>query len=108
MEQNKTLFVILSVALFLAAILGIGSWFFYGYSESPGRESAALEPAAVTAGDPIEWVRRNEIPSLTPQNEESQADLIIVYGEETQEPEAPSPAVSAPQPPALPPPAVVP
>jgi cell division protein FtsN len=131
MEQNKTLLIILSVALFLAAILSVGLWFFYPREETAG-VSVAGETARAEADDPIEWVRRNNFPALSqPEPEDPQEDVIIVhpvYGETPEEklpaeadpvqadparsnpvpyPPAP-PAVTAPAvkpPPASPPPA---
>ncbi|MDR3199825.1 MAG: SPOR domain-containing protein [Spirochaetales bacterium] len=105
MEQNKTLLIILSVALFLAAILSVGLWFFYPREEVAGTP-ASVESAGVLAGDPIEWVRRNEIPALTQSGEEAKDDVIIVYGESPEEkiPEVSAPARSnsaAPYPPAV-------
>jgi cell division protein FtsN len=106
MEQNKTLLVILSVALFLAAILSVGLWFFYPREDVAGNP-AGMESAAVVSDDPIEWVRRNEIPALTPQPEAPQKD-IIVYGEDPEKSGDASPATtnSVPYPPASAPPAV--
>ena len=77
MEQNRTLLVIVSVALFLAAILSVGLWFFY-----PREEIAGTPAAADTTGiiDPIEWVRRNEMPPLTSTPAEPKDDIVIVYG----------------------------
>jgi cell division septation protein DedD len=84
MEQNKTLLIILSVALFLAAILSVGLWFFYPREQTAG-VSDSVETARVTADDPIEWVRRNNFPALSqPEPADPQEDVIIVrpqYGE---------------------------
>ncbi|MDR1932756.1 MAG: SPOR domain-containing protein [Spirochaetales bacterium] len=104
MEQNKTLLIILSVALFLAAILSVGLWFFYPREEAAGTPMA-VESAEALAGDPIEWVRRNEIPALTQSEPVPGDDLIIVYGETPEEkPAETDPARSnsaAPYPPAV-------
>jgi cell division septation protein DedD len=100
MEQNKTLLIILSVALFLATILSVGLWFFYPREDVAGA-SADIESAAVLPDDPIEWVRRNEIPALTPQPETPpKEDLIIVYGEKPEQDGEPAPPVVSPYPPA--------
>ncbi|MDR1317033.1 MAG: SPOR domain-containing protein [Spirochaetales bacterium] len=99
MEQNKTLLIIVSVALFLATILSIGLWCFYPREDVAGSPDTDPHSAALVSDDPIEWVRRNEIPALTPQPEgiSPKEDLIIVYGED------PGPA-AAPPPPAVAPP----
>ena len=101
MEQNKTLLVILSAALFLAAILSVGLWFFYPREEVAGAP-ASTDSAGTLTGDPIEWVRRNELPPLTQSEAEAKDDVIIVYGH----PENENPATTAPYPPATPPPSV--
>jgi cell division septation protein DedD len=102
MEQNKTLLVILSVALFLAAILSVGLWFFYSREEIAGGPVAA-EAVGNLTDDPIEWVRRNEIPSLARNETEPKDDLIILYGQT--ETENPAQKDAAPYPPSAQPPA---
>ncbi|MDR1626708.1 MAG: SPOR domain-containing protein [Spirochaetia bacterium] len=97
MEQNKTLLIILSVALFLATILSVGLWFFYPREDVAGSPPDA-ENAAVLADDPIEWVRRNEIPALAPQPETPKEDLIIVYGEKPEQGDKTDPPPAAPYP----------
>jgi cell division protein FtsN len=102
MEQNKTLLIILSVALFLATILSVGLWFFYPREDVAGAPPD-IDSAAVVSDDPIEWVRRNEIPALTPQGETPpKEDLIIVYGEKPKQNDVaePPPAITSPYPPA--------
>jgi cell division septation protein DedD len=107
MEQNKTLLVILSVALFLAAILSVGLWFFYSREEFAG-SPAAPEAAGNLTDDPIEWVRRNEIPALNQSETEPKDDLIIVYGQSETQPADPVREGAAPYPPEAQPPAITP
>ncbi len=96
MEQNKTLLIIVSVALFLASLLGIGLWLFY-----PRGKPAERGPVATTEKspnfDPIEWVRTKEdYPQLQPKPEEKKEDVVILYGEKPgKKPETP-PVPSAP------------
>jgi len=84
MEQNKTLLIIVSVALFLACLLGVGLWLFY-----PRGKPAEKGPVAATEKspnfDPIEWVRtKDEFPKLQPKAEEKKEDVVILYGEKTE------------------------
>jgi cell division protein FtsN len=101
MEQNKVLLIIVSVALFVAALLSVGLWLFYP------RQSAAVSSPVAESGkpssfDPIEWVRtKEEFPALQTSEDEDKDDVIIVYGEK----EAPKPAPSTPPAPTTPVPA---
>lgn len=88
MEQNKTLLIIISVALFLAALLGVGLWLFYPRGKVP--EAGPVASTSTTPSfDPIEWVRTQEdFPELKPKTEEPKEDVIILYGEkDTKKPE---------------------
>jgi len=102
MEQNKTLLIILSVALFLAAVLSLGLWFFHPRGTETGG-SAVAKTGEATTFDPIEWVRtREDFPALKEPEDKHRDDVIIVYGED---PKAPKPPVeTAPAPPPAPPP----
>jgi len=96
MEQNKTLLIIVSVALFLACLLGVGLWLFY-----PRGKPAEAGPVATTEKspnfDPIEWVRtKDEFPQLQPKAEEKKEDVVILYGEKTEKKQEAPPAPSAP------------
>lgn len=110
MEQNKTLLIILSVALFLAAVLSLGLWFFHP-QDADGSGAVVAKSGKANTFDPIEWVRTKEdFPALTEPEELAQEDVIIVYGED---PSAsvpirerdPAVSLSPPPPPAPPPPA---
>ena len=104
MEQNKILLIVLSVALFLAAILSVGLWFFYPREKEAG-VSAAAEAGTSTSFDPIEWVRsREDFPALTQRPPVTGEEVIIVYGEDpaAAKPPVTAPAVQAPVPSAPP------
>lgn len=81
MEQNKTLLIVGSIALFLTLLLGIGLWLFYPrgkVTESTITSTSKTAPAF----DPIEWVRtKEEFPQLQPKGEEKKEDVVILYGE---------------------------
>ena len=83
MEKNKILLIIVSVTLFLAAVLSVGLWFFYPRAKDKAapQVSATNKPSNF---DPIEWVRTKEdYPSLTQKpGDEKKEDVIIVYGED--------------------------
>jgi cell division protein FtsN len=83
MEKNKILLIIVSVTLFLAAVLSIGLWFFYPRA----KDKAAPQASATNKTsnfDPIEWVRtKEEYPALSAKpGDEKKEDVIIVYGED--------------------------
>lgn len=115
MEQNKTLLIIVSVALFLVSLLGVGLWLFY-----PRAKSVETGPVSTTEKspnfDPIEWVRTKEdFPQLKPKPEEKKEDVVILYGEKPEKkqevlPPQPAPATATesgkqvpPKPPTPPP-----
>jgi len=93
MEQHKVLIIIVSVSLFVAAVIGIGLVFFYPRSA----ESASVGTAGAVAGksgfDPIEYVRQTDKPQteLKQPSSEDKNDVIIVYGEKPQKPEEKAP-----------------
>src|SRR6056297_1719108 len=76
MEQNKVLMIIVSVAIFFAAIVGVGVALLYPRSEDA---TAVADTNTGREFDPIEYVRRPEQAPL----EESTDDepVIIVYGD---------------------------
>jgi cell division septation protein DedD len=86
MEQQKVFIIIISVAIFIAAVLAIGLWWFYPRN---GSESVANAGSAGTAPgtednsfDPIEWVRNSEeFPEFVEKEESEVKDVVIVYGE---------------------------
>ncbi len=82
MEQNKVLMIIVSVAIFFVAVIGVGVALLY-----PGIDQDA--PSAAESGvrefDPIEYVRRQDTAPLV---EDEDDPVIIVYGDT--EPERPT------------------
>lgn len=71
MEQQKVLIIIISAALFIAAVLGVGLALFYP-------DGAGTASAAAREFDPIEYARNPE----EPEDEES---VVLYGGEEEQE-----------------------
>lgn len=78
MEQNKVLMIVISVAVFLAAIVGVGVALLYPRSAD---ETTPVATRGVQEFDPIEYVRQPEAEPLTPI-EEPEEPVIIVYGAE--------------------------
>ncbi|MFP4300884.1 MAG: SPOR domain-containing protein [Spirochaetaceae bacterium] len=70
MEQQKVLIIIISAALFIAAVLGVGLALFYPDGERGEVAASAQE------FDPIEYARPPEAEEEEPREEES----VIVYG----------------------------
>ncbi len=77
MEQNKVLMIIVSVAIFFAAIVGVGVALLY-----PRDDSAAMAAESTTSHgfDPIEYVRRPDTTGFDETDDEKEP-VIIVYGE---------------------------
>ena len=75
MEQNKVLMIVVSVAIFFVALIGVGVALLY-----PGRPADApgVTESSVREFDPIEYVRRQDTAPLTEDDEEP---MIIVYGD---------------------------
>lgn len=76
MEQNKVLMIIVSVAIFFAAVIGVGVALLYPGSDphvAGGPESFIRE------FDPIEYVRRQDTAPLT--EDDTDDPVIIVYGD---------------------------
>jgi cell division protein FtsN len=88
MENSKTLIVIVSVSLFVAAVLGLGLVLFYP-REAP--QVAGTDGQSGSAGgfDAIEYLRDPdaEEPSLEVEEEDTEGDedVVIVYGESLEE-----------------------
>lgn len=74
MDHRKLLVIILSVAVFVALVLGIALLAYY-----PGEERTERAEADRREFDPIEFVRRGEDPGAELEHEEDD-DFIIVYG----------------------------
>jgi cell division septation protein DedD len=91
MEQNKVLMIIVSVAIFFAAVIGVGVALLYPGS---GVEIAGTADGSVQEFDPIEYVRRQETAPLVSERDEP---MIIVYGDtEPEDPEKDDPEVDDP------------
>ncbi len=90
MENSKTLIVIVSVSLFVAAVLGLGLVLFYP-REAPQVAGGGGQSGSAGGFDAIEYLRDPdaERPSLeaTEEDEESEedGDVVIVYGEAVEE-----------------------
>jgi cell division protein FtsN len=76
MEQNKVLMIIVSVAIFFAAIVGVGVALLYPRSEDA---TAVADTNTGREFDPIEYVRRPERAPLEETTEDE--PVIIVYGD---------------------------
>lgn len=81
MEQNKVLMIIVSVAIFFAAVIGVGVALLYPGGDA--QVSGTVE-SSVREFDPIEYVRRQD---TAPLMEDTDEPMIIVYGDT--EPETP-------------------
>ena len=97
MEQQKVLWIVFSVTLFLVVVVVVGFvWFLPSEKESEtGELTAGAEPSAKVF-DPIVWVRDDEeVPGMSEEadagetTEEAEGDLLLVYGETSTQVEAP-------------------
>lgn len=77
MEQNKVLMVIVSVAIFFAAIIGVGVALLYPRATDAPASAAG---SSVREFDPIEYVRNPEDAPLTDE-ESTDPPTVIVYGD---------------------------
>jgi cell division protein FtsN len=77
MEHNKVLMVIVSVAIFFAAVIGVGVALLYPRGDEA---NLASSDGIVQEFDPIEYVRRPSQAELAPQ-EQSEQPVVIVYGD---------------------------
>jgi cell division septation protein DedD len=87
MENSKTLIVIVSVSLFVAAVLGLGLVLFYP-REAPQVAGTAGQSGSAGGFDAIEYLRDPdaEEPSLEAEEETGEdEDVVIVYGETVEE-----------------------
>ena len=78
MEQNKVLMVIVSVAIFFAAVIGVGVALLYPRTD--GGEGGEMI-GAVEEFDPIEYIRRPE-PAPIAESEGAEDRSMVVYGSE--------------------------
>lgn len=82
MEQHKVLMVIVSVTLFLAAVVGMSMYLLYPHEAETPQQARAEAEEARERFDPIEYMRRpDELPRLTLRDPDPEEDVIIVYGE---------------------------
>lgn len=96
MEQQKILWIILSVAVLLLVVLGAGLFMFSPASGGSGNDADIASARVITPDefDPIEWARTDEeYPGIEEDkalDDGSDGEFIVVYGEsgEKTEPEA--------------------
>ena len=88
MEQQKVLWIIFSVTLFILVVVVVGFVWFLPKDDEPVSTAELPGETAATTVDPIVWVRESEeIPGITEAPEEQGAaegvpgDLLLVYGE---------------------------
>ena len=106
MEQQKILWIILSVAVLLLVVLGAGLFMFSPASGSSSDDAQLASARVITPDefDPIEWAQKDEeYPGIEEEKAgeaEADSEFVVVYGEsgdkekeETVE-EAPAPAVA--------------
>ena len=88
MEQQKILWIILSVAVLLLAVLGTALFIFTPSSASGSTDSMASAGVLSTSSfDPVEWARsRGEYPGVVDRiTDESEGEFVVVYGESSEE-----------------------
>lgn len=78
MEQNKVLMVIVSVAIFFTAVIGVGVALLYPRADA---DSQGEVIGSVQEFDPIEYIRRPDPAPIT-ENNTGEEPSIIVYGTE--------------------------
>ena len=91
MEQQKILWIILSVAVLLLVVLGAGL-FMFGPSQAGDAVKTDSERVITTDEfDPIEWARSSEsYPGVTEEEiAETEEDFVVVYGESTEKADKP-------------------
>lgn len=87
MEQQKILWIILSVAVLLLVVLGAGLFMFSPDSDGSGRDTDLASARVITPDefDPIEWARSSEeYPGIEEENAadaNSDGEFVVVYGE---------------------------
>ena len=106
-EQQKVLWIIFSVALFVLVVVGIGViWFLPGGQRAPQVATAKSPTNAKISFDPYEWAKsqNNAYPGLNegPQpKDETGGNFTIIYGQNPQSgtagtlPAAPAPEAGA-------------
>jgi cell division protein FtsN len=89
MENSKTLIVIVSVSLFVAAVLGLGLVLFYP-REAPQVAGGPGQSGSAGSFDAIEYLRdpdaeRPSLEQAEDEDSEDEGDVVIVYGEAVEE-----------------------
>ncbi|NBC29603.1 MAG: hypothetical protein GVY29_06385 [Spirochaetes bacterium] len=87
MEQHRTLLIIVSVTLFAAIVIGVGLALLYPRAQEAADPSMAAGDR--TPFDPIEYIRtpQEEEPEFEVPEKSKDDDLIIVYGDKSEEEE---------------------
>ncbi len=86
-EQQKVLWIIFSVALFILVVVGVGViWFLPGGAKTPQTASIQTPNGAKSSFDPYEWAKtqNNAYPGLNegPQPKSGSGDnFTIIYGQ---------------------------
>ena len=102
MEQQKVLWIIFSVALFVLVIVSVSViWFLpeeTGVSKAETAGSTRGTAGTGPAYDPVQWVRGTEsVPELEPDGSEEDDGIFIVYGDaETEAAAEPKETVTPP------------
>jgi cell division protein FtsN len=90
MEQQKVLWIIFSVTLFLLVVVVVGFVWFLPPADEPSGDERPIAGGgdSATMLDPIEWVRDDvEVPGISEATDDSdreteeEGDLLLVYGE---------------------------
>ena len=87
MEQHRTLLIIVSVTLFAAIVIGVGLALLYPRAQEAADPSIAASDRKPF--DPIEYIRtpQEEEPEFQVPDTSKDDDLIIVYGDKSEEDE---------------------
>ncbi len=101
MEQQKILWIVLSVAVLLLAVLGT-VLFVFGPLSQDGAAGKMASGKVESAGafDPVEWARtESEYPALSEDEnaQEAEEEFVVVYGEGVGKDEIPLPGTEAAQ-----------
>ena len=87
MEQQKILWIILSVAVLLLVVLGAGLFMFSPASGKSGDDAQLASARVITPDefDPIEWAQKDEeYPGIEEEKKdasEEDSEFVVVYGE---------------------------
>ena len=87
MEQQKILWIILSVAVLLLVVLGAGLFMFSPASGKSGDDAQLASARVITPDefDPIEWAQKDEeYPGIEEEKKDAsdeESEFVVVYGE---------------------------